>query len=83
MTAEERRQKLESYSNGHAQLAAAFREFPREAWNFKPSPDRWSIREILIHVVDSEVNGFVRCRMFIGDLRATRSCAYPANAQEL
>lgn len=67
MTAEERRQKLESYANGYTQLAAAVQEFPREAWNFKPSSDRWSIREILLHVVDSEVNGFVRCRMFIAE----------------
>lgn len=67
MTAEERGQKLKSYANGYAQLAAAIQQFPKESWSFKPSPQRWSIREILVHVVDSEVNGFVRCRAFIAE----------------
>ena len=67
MTREERDQKLESYGKAPQQLAEALGQFPREMWHFKPSPDRWSIHEIVVHIVDSEANGFVRCRRFIAE----------------
>ncbi|MGH2593641.1 MAG: DinB family protein [Anaerolineae bacterium] len=67
MTGEERRQKIESYGNAYDRLVEALRQFPTEMWRFKPSPDRWSIHEILVHIADSEANSFVRCRRGIAE----------------
>ncbi len=62
---QERERKIELYGKGYQQLTDAIQKFPREMWEFKPSPDRWSIHEILIHVADSDANGYVKCRKLI------------------
>lgn len=67
MTREERTQRIESYGRAPSQLTQALRQFPKEMWHFKPSPERWSIHEIVVHIADSEANGFVRCRRFIAE----------------
>lgn len=67
MTHEERKRKIESYGQAYEPLVAALRGFPREMWQWKPAPDRWSIHEILIHLADSEANAYVRCRRFIAE----------------
>lgn len=65
MTREDRLTLIESYGKAHAELVEALRQVPREMWMFKPSPDRWSIHEIVIHIADSEANSYVRCRRFV------------------
>jgi len=67
MTADERRQKLAAYEEGPRLLAEAIQKFPREMWQWKPAPDRWSIHEILVHMGDSETNAFLRARRFLAD----------------
>lgn len=67
MTGEERTRQIESYGNAYAQLVDALRQFPKEMWHFKPSPDRWSVHEIVVHIADSEANSYVRCRRFIAE----------------
>jgi hypothetical protein len=67
MTQEERNTLIESYGNAYALLIEALKEFPKEMWQWKPSPDKWSIHEVLIHIADSEANSFVRCRRFIAE----------------
>ncbi|KAB2834590.1 MAG: DinB family protein, partial [Candidatus Brocadia sp.] len=67
MTREERMQKIESYGNGYVQLTEALKQFPKEMWLFKPSPDRWSIHEIIMHIADSEANAYVKCRKLIAE----------------
>jgi len=67
MTGEERIRQIESYGNAYAQLVDALRQFPKEMWHFKPSPDRWSVHEIVVHIADSEANSYVRCRRFIAE----------------
>src|SRR5271156_5820621 len=46
-------------------LSAALRQFPKKMWLYKPSPDRWSIHEIILHLADSEAGSYVRCRHLI------------------
>ena len=58
---------LEAYKFGYNELQNSLREFPLEMWDYKPSPDRWSIKEIIIHMVDSEINGYLRCRKIIAE----------------
>ncbi len=67
MTNEERMQRVESYGKGYIQLTEALKQFPKEMWTFKPSPDRWSIHEIIIHIADSEANAYVKCRKLIAE----------------
>lgn len=67
MTHDERRRKIESYGRAYDQLAAALKEFPREMWQFKPAPDRWSVHEIIVHLADSEASSYLRCRFFIAE----------------
>ena len=67
MTREERRHMLESFGRSPGQLSAALRQFPKKMWLYKPSADRWSIHEIILHLADSEANSYVRCRRFIAE----------------
>ncbi len=71
MTAEERNKKIESYGSAHRMLVAALKRFPQEMWQFRPTPDRWTIHEIVIHIADSEANSYVRCRRFIAEPGST------------
>jgi hypothetical protein len=56
---------IESFASAPDRLEQALRELPREMWDFKPTPNAWSVREIVIHMPDSEVSAFVRCRKII------------------
>jgi len=67
MTHAERKQKIETYGRAYEQLTAALKEFPREMWQFKPAPNRWSVHEIIIHLADSEASSFLRCRFFLAE----------------
>jgi hypothetical protein len=67
MNANARAQTIRSYGNAHALLVEALQQFPHTMWHFKPAPDQWSIHEILIHITDSEANGYIRCRRCIAE----------------
>ncbi len=71
MTGDERKQKIESYGSAYETLVRALEQFPREAWHFKPSPDSWSILETVVHITDSEVNSYARCRKLIAEPGST------------
>jgi hypothetical protein len=36
-------------------------------WKFRPEPEQWTIHEIVIHIVDSEANSYIRCRRLIAE----------------
>jgi DinB superfamily len=67
MNREVRRQQLESFGRSPALLSAALRQFPKKMWLYRPSPDRWSIHEIILHLADSEASAYIRCRRFIAE----------------
>jgi hypothetical protein len=67
MTPAERHPKIAAYREAHELLAGALNQFPQEMWQYKPGPDRWSIHEIIVHIADSEVNSYIRCRRFIAE----------------
>lgn len=58
---------LENYAKAYDQIIDAIKEFPKEMWHYKPAPDKWSIQEIMIHIADSEVNSYARCRKIISE----------------
>lgn len=67
MTPDERTQKIESYGRAYQQLTEALDRFPKDMWQFRPAPDRWTVHEIIVHIADSEVNSYVRCRRFLAE----------------
>lgn len=62
-----RPQRLESFGKGHAQLVEALKQFPKSMWKFRPTPQDWSIHEIVIHIADAESLGYGRCRKAIAE----------------
>lgn len=67
MTKADRSRKIDSYGRAHEELAKAIQGFPREMWQWKPAADRWSVHEIIVHLADSEANGYVRARRFLAE----------------
>ena len=67
MTPEERSKKIESYRMAYQRLVSALERFPQAMWQFRPTPDRWTLHEICIHIADSEANSYVRCRRCIAE----------------
>lgn len=58
---------LEAYNNGYNSLLDVLYNIPTEAIDFKPSPEKWSIREIIIHLADSEANAYVRIKKALAE----------------
>ena len=67
MTPEEREIKIASYGAAYQTLIAGLSQFPEEMWDFRDEHGCWSVREHLIHISDSEVNSYIRCRRFIAE----------------
>lgn len=62
-----RQQALETFGRGPIFLSEALSRCPKKMWLYRPSPDRWSIHEIILHLADSEAESYVRCRQFIAE----------------
>ncbi|MGA6953791.1 MAG: DinB family protein, partial [Candidatus Acidiferrales bacterium] len=67
MKRDDRRQKVESFGRAPALLSSALRQFPKKMWLYKPSTERWSIHEIILHLADSEASAYLHCRRFIAE----------------
>src|SRR5580700_2388569 len=67
MTRQERNALVESYGRAYDLVIDGLKEFPEEMWKWKPSLEKWSIHEIIIHLADSEANSYVRCRRLIAE----------------
>ena len=67
MNREERNAKIELYGRGFGMLMEALNTIPREAWKFKPTPNEWSIHEVIIHLADSETNSALRARLLAAE----------------
>ncbi len=67
MNPEDRNNLIKAYAEGYAALLAALDEFPRTMWRYKPAPDKWSLHDILVHMADDEVNGYIRLRVLLAE----------------
>jgi hypothetical protein len=65
MNATERTRKIEAYGEGYALLEQTLAHIPPEAWKHKPSPEDWSVHEIVVHMADSESMAALRIRKLI------------------
>src|SRR5215211_4539855 len=65
MEKHEREAKIELYGKGFDLLIETLDDIPHEMWTFKPEPNEWSVREVLVHLADSESNAALRARKLI------------------
>jgi len=69
--ADERKKLIELYSGGYAAVAEALLKITAEELDYKPEPNRWSVREIVHHLADSEMTAAVRLRLLVAQDRPT------------
>jgi len=70
MTNEERKVLIEQYANGYNEVLKALEDFPTESLTAHPIEDKWSAREIVHHLADSEMNSAIRLRRLLAEERA-------------
>ncbi len=57
---------LDEYISGIDRLNNRMKNLPETLFDFRPNrKDAWTIKEHIIHLVDSETNGFIRCKSII------------------
>lgn len=71
MLAEDRKKMIELYRGGYAAVAEALVKITPEQLDFKPDAAKWSVREIVHHLADSEMTAAVRLRLLIAQDRPT------------
>jgi len=65
MTPAERRSLIETYAQGYAEVARALEGFPEDRLSDHPLPGKWSAREIVHHLADSESISAQRIRKLL------------------
>jgi len=65
MTQEERQALIAQYKAGSDEVARSLEGFPEEHLSAHPIQGKWSAREIVQHLADSEMNGAVRLRKLL------------------
>lgn len=58
---------ISTYSTQLDRLKALLEKCPRSMWEFKPAPEHWSIREVLHHLADAELNFTLRIRFGVAE----------------
>src|SRR5262245_47246349 len=65
MTSEQRKELLEQYKDGYRVVAEALVGATDEELDAHPAPGKWSAREVVHHLADSEMIAAVRARLLI------------------
>ena len=65
MTNEERRALIEQYKAGYDEVARSLEGFDEESLSAHPIPGKWSAREVVQHLADSEMNSAIRLRKLL------------------
>ena len=65
MTPQERQQLISRYADGFAEVERALAGFPPESLSDHPIPGKWSAREIVQHLADSETTSAQRLRKLL------------------
>jgi hypothetical protein len=67
MTPEARAELLLSYASGPGALKEALGHFPAECLDFTDEPGHWSIQTMVLHLAESELQGYLRGRTIIAE----------------
>lgn len=65
MTHEERQARVAQYKAGYDEVARSLEGFPEDKLSARPLPGKWSAREIVQHLADSEMNSAIRLRKLL------------------
>lgn len=65
MTPEERKELIAKYAAGYDEVMNALNGFPAESFSAHPIPGKWSVREIVHHLGDSESTSAWRLRRLL------------------
>lgn len=69
MDEDTRKVLIAQYRDGYAEVARALLKITNEELDRRPAPGKWSVREIVHHLGDSEMTGAVRLRMLLAQDR--------------
>lgn len=69
MNQEKRNELIDQYSAGYAEVVDALRDFPEDLLTAHPLPGKWSAREIVHHLADSEGTSAIRIRRLLAEDR--------------
>ena len=67
MNPEKREQLVRQYAAGVDEVMQALKDFPEDALSAHPIPGKWSAREIVHHLADSESISAQRLRMLLAE----------------
>ena len=65
MTKDERALLIDKYKAGYDEVVDALKDFPAEHLTSHPLPGKWSAREIVHHLADSESTSAIRLRRLL------------------
>jgi hypothetical protein len=65
MTQDERRELINRYREGYEEVVKSLEGFPEDRLSDHPLPGKWSAREIVHHLADSEMNSAIRLRKLL------------------
>ena len=65
MTPDERQKLIEQYNDGYRVIAEALTGIDDEQLDARPGPGKWSSREIVHHLADSEMTAAIRLRLLL------------------
>lgn len=67
MDASERKEIIERFRSGHGRLERSIDDLGEYQLEFRPAPNKWNIREIVIHLCDSEIVAAHRIRRVLAE----------------
>ncbi len=65
MISQERAALINQYKDGYKQVIDALAGISKEELDFRPGPGKWSAREIVHHLADSEMTSAIRFRRLL------------------
>jgi hypothetical protein len=68
--AERRAELIARYKDGYREVAAALDGATEAELDARPGPDKWTAREIVHHLADSEMTSAVRLRLLVAEENA-------------
>jgi hypothetical protein len=66
MNADERKKLIEQYNDGYRVVAEALTGADDDQLDARPAPGKWTAREVVHHLADSEMTAATRLRLLVG-----------------
>jgi hypothetical protein len=66
MTADERKKLIDQYNDGYRVVAEALLGADDDQLDARPAPGKWTAREVVHHLADSEITAASRLRLLVG-----------------